>query len=145
MKKRQSFFTRFLGKPNACEALFKSLQVSPHPEFGYRPKVGVYEVQNKKKDSHNLLDVFYTFSQPATLTAVLDCCWFLLLPIDYSPCPQTQLEQAIRIAAAGLGEVLQGDVAQVCDVLGDCWQVAGAVGLLGFEEAGAHVGGVGLQ
>ncbi|WP_232012384.1 VENN motif pre-toxin domain-containing protein [Cedecea lapagei] len=28
------------------ESLFKSLQVSPHPEFGYRPKMGVYEVMN---------------------------------------------------------------------------------------------------
>lgn len=27
------------------EALFNSLQVLPHPEFGYRPKMGVYEVQ----------------------------------------------------------------------------------------------------
>lgn len=28
------------------ESLFKSLQVAPHPEFGYRPQVGVYEVTN---------------------------------------------------------------------------------------------------
>ena len=27
------------------EQLFQSLQVTPHPEFGYRPKVGVYELQ----------------------------------------------------------------------------------------------------
>ena len=26
------------------ESLFQSLQVSPHPEFGYRPQMGVYEV-----------------------------------------------------------------------------------------------------
>ncbi|WP_414713430.1 hemagglutinin repeat-containing protein [Siccibacter turicensis] len=28
------------------DLLFKSLQVSPHPDFGYRPKMGVYEVMN---------------------------------------------------------------------------------------------------
>jgi hypothetical protein len=28
------------------ESLFQSLQVSPHPEFGYRPQMGVYEVTN---------------------------------------------------------------------------------------------------
>lgn len=28
------------------DSLFKSLQVSPHPEFGYIPKIGVYEVMN---------------------------------------------------------------------------------------------------
>ncbi|MCE0829067.1 VENN motif pre-toxin domain-containing protein, partial [Buttiauxella sp. A2-C2_NF] len=28
------------------ESLFQSLQVSPHPEFGYRPTMGVYEVIN---------------------------------------------------------------------------------------------------
>ena len=27
------------------EALFNSLQVLPHKEFGYRPKIGIYEVQ----------------------------------------------------------------------------------------------------
>jgi filamentous hemagglutinin len=27
------------------EALFKSLQVAPHKEFGFRPQVGIYEVQ----------------------------------------------------------------------------------------------------
>jgi hypothetical protein len=26
------------------EALFRSLQIKPHPEFGYRPKIGIYEV-----------------------------------------------------------------------------------------------------
>ncbi|MGL6549817.1 DUF637 domain-containing protein, partial [Aeromonas hydrophila] len=29
------------------ELIFKSLQVLPHPEFGYRPKMGVYEVMNE--------------------------------------------------------------------------------------------------
>ncbi|WPD75987.1 VENN motif pre-toxin domain-containing protein [Dickeya fangzhongdai] len=28
------------------ESIFKSLQVLPHPEFGYRPQMGVYEVVN---------------------------------------------------------------------------------------------------
>ncbi|MFB1117958.1 VENN motif pre-toxin domain-containing protein [Dickeya dadantii] len=28
------------------ESIFKSLQVLPHPEFGYRPQMGIYEVVN---------------------------------------------------------------------------------------------------
>ncbi|CAK9886706.1 MAG: 16S rRNA endonuclease CdiA [Candidatus Erwinia impunctatus] len=31
------------------ESIFKSLQVSPHPEFGYRPQMGIYEVINDIK------------------------------------------------------------------------------------------------
>ncbi|MEL0580571.1 hypothetical protein AACK17_18805, partial [Pectobacterium punjabense] len=26
------------------ESIFKNLQVSPHPEFGYRPQMGIYEI-----------------------------------------------------------------------------------------------------
>ncbi|MFP1890274.1 VENN motif pre-toxin domain-containing protein, partial [Lonsdalea quercina] len=28
------------------ESIFKNLQVSPHPEFGYRPQMGIYEITN---------------------------------------------------------------------------------------------------
>lgn len=45
---QSSYYTTFRtldAAESSREALFKSLQVSPHPEFGYRPKVGVYEVQ----------------------------------------------------------------------------------------------------
>lgn len=43
-----SFYTNFRtldAAANSRQSLFESLQVDPHPEFGFRPKVGVYEVQ----------------------------------------------------------------------------------------------------
>ena len=45
---QSTFYTTFRTLESAGssrEDFFKSLQVSPHPEFGYRPKVGIYEVQ----------------------------------------------------------------------------------------------------
>jgi filamentous hemagglutinin len=47
---QSSYYTTFdtlEASGSSRETLFQSLQVSPHPEFGYRPKVGVYELQQE--------------------------------------------------------------------------------------------------
>ena len=47
MPGQSAYYTTGQAVTNAglsSETLFQSLQVSPHPVFGYRPQMGVYEV-----------------------------------------------------------------------------------------------------